>query len=139
MADMKDKDRRPQKLSNYQIEKGLKQSLESTDAGLKQFLASMRESGMAAAPQAYRAMQMVLIQQRLWADEHHRAALTPLFRSIAKTAGELHQIFTSFADVLRPLKEVDKLGKAALQRAAQDGAAPAEEPAPPSAEGGPGG
>lgn len=126
MSDGKAREQKPRKLSNYQIEKGLKLSLESTDAGLKQFLESMQASGMASAPQAYRAMQMVLLQQRLWADEHHRTQLLPLFRSIAKTAGELHRIFASFADVLKPLKEVDKLGKAALQRAAQAESGPAD-------------
>ncbi|HEU4403868.1 MAG TPA: hypothetical protein VFS43_01035 [Polyangiaceae bacterium] len=135
MADAKGAGAGPARPSNYQIEKGLKHSLESTDAGLKQFLESMRASGMASAPQAYRAMQMVLIQQRLWADAHHRAQLQPLFRSIAQTAGELHRIFAGFADVMKPLKELDKLGKAALERAARGEAAPGDATEPPAGGG----
>jgi len=106
--------------SNYEIEKNLRASLQSTDEGLKQFLTSLRQARMHEAAQSYRAMQMVLVQQRLWADSHHRTELEPLFRSIAKTSDELHKIFSSFAEVMKPLKELDKLrmtpgGKSAPQ------------------------
>lgn len=104
-------------LSNYEIEKNLKESLKSTDDGLKKFLESLKQAGMADAAQGYRAMSMVLIQQRLWADEHHRDALVPLFRSIAQTASDLHRIFGSFADVMKPLKEIDKLKASAVSDA----------------------
>lgn len=95
--------------TNHEVEKGLRQSLESTDEGLRKFLEALRGSGMADAVQGYRAMQMVLVQQRLWAEEHHRDQLMPLFQSIARTAEDLHRIFASFADIMKPLKELDKL------------------------------
>jgi hypothetical protein len=109
--------------SNYEIEKGLRKSLESTDEGLKKFLASVRQSGLAGAHTGYRALQVVLVQQRLWARSHHRESLTPLFRSIAKTAGELHDIFASFADVMRPLRDLDKIDAATATISAPRGAA----------------
>ncbi len=65
---------------------------------------------MPEAVQAYRAMQMVVLQQRLWVHGNGREQFLPEFASIAQTAGELHRIFASFADVMKPLKEVDKLG-----------------------------
>lgn len=101
--------RRAPRQSAYQVEKGLKQSLESVDNGLKRFLLSMQESGMAEGVQGYRAMQMVLLQQRLWAHSHSRTQLAPLFRSIAKTAGELHRLFSAYAEVMKPLKEIDRI------------------------------
>jgi hypothetical protein len=81
---------------------------------------------MHEAAHAYRGMQMVLVQQRLWADAHHRAELLPLFRSIAETAGELHRIFASFADVMRPLKELDKLGAPTAGTTQEQGGAPSD-------------
>jgi len=126
--------------SAYQIEKGLKQSLESVDAGLKKFLASMKGSGMAEALQGYRTMQTVLVQQRLWAHSNGRTALAPLFRSIAQTAGELHRIFSGYAEAMRPLKELDKLTRidaqatrAAAQAPTSAAVAP-EQPAKPAEE-----
>ncbi|MFT3776129.1 MAG: hypothetical protein QM820_63105 [Minicystis sp.] len=107
--------------SAYVIEKGLKQSLESTDKGLKQFLASMQKSGMVEGIAGYRALQTVLVQQRLWAHGHGRSQLQPLFRSIAKTAGELHRIFSGYADAMRALKDLDKITNTS----------PAPEEAPP--------
>lgn len=95
--------------SAYQIERGLKQSLESVDAGLRSFLQSTKASGMAEALQGYRMMQVVLVQQRLWARSNGRTALAPLFRSIAQTAGELHRIFSGYAEAMQPLKELDKI------------------------------
>ena len=95
--------------TTQEIETNLKESLESTDEGLKKFLASLRQAGMPEAVQAYRAMQMVLVQQRLWTHQHRHDQLLPSFRSIARTTGEIHKIFASFADVMKPLKEIDKI------------------------------
>jgi hypothetical protein len=107
--------------SNHEIEKNLKESLTSTDEGLKQFLASLRQAGMPEAVQGYRAMQMVIVQQRLWVEAHHRSQLQPLFRSIAQTSGEIHRIFASFADVMKMLKEVDKLRAPTAREPPKDG------------------
>lgn len=96
-------------LTSHEVEKGLRESLVSTDEGLKKFLDSLRQARMPEAVQGYRAMQMVLVQQRLWASEQRSDQLLPLFKSIAETAGEIHRIFASFADVMRPLKELDQL------------------------------
>jgi hypothetical protein len=97
------------KKSAYVIERGLKQSLESVDNGLKRFLLSLQQAKMAEGIQGYRSLGMVLIQQRLWAHSHARTQLVPLFRSIAKTAGELHRIFSAYAEVMKPLKDLDKI------------------------------
>jgi hypothetical protein len=100
--------------SPYVIEKGLRQSLESTDLGLKQFLLSIQKSGMVEALAGYRALQTVLVQQRLWAHANGRGQLKPLFRSIAKTAGELHRIFNGYGELMRSLKDLDKLTSAGV-------------------------
>lgn len=133
--------------STGDIAKNLQQSLASTDAGLKHFLAALRDSGMAASVSGYREMQMVLLQQRLWAHEQRRPELLPLFQSIARTAGELHSIFAGFTSVMQPLKELDKINRmsglapepsaaapAAATPAAPDEAVPAEAPVAPSEE-----
>lgn len=91
------------------VDKKLVESLESTDAGLRKFLVSLRQAGMLEAVQGYRAMQMVLLQQRLWVAENKRDHILPLFQSIAQSAGEIHAIFSAFADIMTPLKEIDKL------------------------------
>lgn len=111
--------------SAYVVEKGLKQSLEATNTGLKQFLQSMQKSGMIEAIHGYRALQMVLVQQRLWAHNNNRSQLQPLFRSIAKTAGELHRIFSSYAEAMRPLRDLDKI-------TGMNTVAPPEEAPPPA-------
>lgn len=120
------------KKSAYVIEKGLKQSLESVDNGLKRFLLSLEQAGMAGGVQGYRSLAMVLVQQRLWAHSHARTQLVPLFRSIAKTAGELHRIFSAYAEVMKPLKELDKITQVTLATASN----PAEESSKAAVEGG---
>jgi hypothetical protein len=88
---------------------GLRDSLTATDEGLRRFLEMLHQSGLTEAVHGYRAMQMVLVQQRLWAHAQGRAELLPLFQSLARTADELHHIFAGFAAVMLPLKELDKL------------------------------
>lgn len=95
--------------TNQEIEQNLKESLHSTGEGLKNFLDSMQAAKMPEAVHAYRAMQIVLVQQRLWAEQYCGGRLLQQFQSIAQSAGELHRIFASFAEVMRPLKEIDKL------------------------------
>lgn len=120
--------------------RNLQQSLTSTDAGLKNFLTALRDSGLPDAIPGYREMQMVLVQQRLWAHSNRRSELIPLFQSIARTAGELHRIFAGFAEVLRPLQILDKLTRmtgldpeaSPLAEAAAD--PPTEAAAPPPAD-----
>jgi hypothetical protein len=116
--------------STYEIEKGLRDSLESVDNGLKQFLLSLKESKMVEGLQGYRGMQLVLVQQRLWAHNHSRVQLLPQFRSIAKTAAELHRIFSSYAEVMRPLKELDRIGPTTPKAAAAPVPVVAVEPGP---------
>lgn len=91
------------------VTQGLRDSLASTDEGLRRFLEMLRRSGLAEAVHGYRAMQMVLVQQRLWTHSQGRTELLPLFQSLARTADELHRIFAGFAAVMLPLKEIDKL------------------------------
>ncbi|MEZ4294587.1 MAG: hypothetical protein R3B70_06400 [Polyangiaceae bacterium] len=122
-------------LTVAEVEKNLKASLASTDEGLKKFLASMREARMDEAVHAYRSMQVVLVQQRMWAQTNRRDQLLPLFRSIARTSGEIHRIFSGFAEVMKGLKEVDKIRpgqgtSAARPQAASPAPAEAPEPAP---------
>ena len=107
-----------------EIARGLQQSLASTSAGLAAFLAMLRDSGLAEAAHGYRAMQMVLVQQRLWTQTHRRDELLPLFASIAETAGELHRVFASFASVMAPLKELDRLTEATEPEGLPPGAPP---------------
>ena len=122
--------------SAYQIEKGLKQSLESVDTGLKKFLQSMKDSGMTEALQGYRAMQVVLVQQRLWAHSNGRTALAPLFRSIAQTAGELHRVFSGYAEAMRPLKELDRITRLSVESPAVAPGSGEEPPREPEDDGG---
>lgn len=93
----------------HEIEAGLQQSLEAVDRGLQRFLRSIEESGLREALPGYQNLQAVLIQQRLWTDSNGRAQLVPLFRSIAASCAELHRVFSSYAGVMQPLKELDKL------------------------------
>jgi hypothetical protein len=116
--------------STYEIEKGLRLSLESVDNGLKQFLLSLKESKMVEGLQGYRNMQLVLVQQRLWAHNHSRVQLLPQFRSIAKTAAELHRIFSSYAEVMRPLKELDRISAVSARAAAAPELPAAAQPGP---------
>jgi hypothetical protein len=102
------RDQAPQK-STYVIEKELKKSLEVTDTALKQFLQSLEKAGMAEGLSGYRSLQVLLVQQRLWAQSHGRAQLTPLFRSIAKTAADLHRIFSAYTESMRTLKDLERL------------------------------
>jgi hypothetical protein len=89
----------------------LRDSLASTDEGLKRFLEVLRQSGLSESMHGYHAMQMVLVQQRLWAHAHRRTDLLPLFQSLARTTTEIHRIFSGFAAVMLPLKDLDKLSK----------------------------
>ncbi len=83
---------------------GLRTHSTATGEGLKRFLEMLHQSGLTEAVHGYRAMQMVLVQQRLWAHANGRSELLSLFQSLAQTAEELHRIFAGFAGVMLPLK-----------------------------------
>ncbi|WP_428267627.1 hypothetical protein [Haliangium sp.] len=93
----------------HDTERGLEQSLAAAQDGLERFLASIRSSGMAEAAANYRDLQAVLIQQRLWAERHGATRLGPRFRAIAAICKELYEVFATYAGVMQPLKELDKL------------------------------
>lgn len=90
--------------------RSLEKSLESTYRGLRLFLETLERSGLREAAQAYRELQLVLIQQRLWARSYRRSELDPLFRKLAEAAGALHEIFAGFAAVFEPLKYLESVG-----------------------------
>lgn len=95
--------------SPAQIAESLQRSLASTEAGLRSFLSVLRDSGLVEAAQGYRALQMCLVQQKLWAHHHGRSELTAAFAGVASAAGELHKVFSTFTAVMAPLRELDKL------------------------------
>ncbi len=102
------------------IANNLKRSLQSADGGRASFLASLSGSGLREALSGYRQLQAVLIQQRLWAQDHSRSELEPLFQSIAETAGEIHAILAPYADIMRPLKELDKITQMHFENASTE-------------------
>jgi hypothetical protein len=127
---MADKNSKPQgqPRSADEIERNLRTSLEAARDGLRQLWRSIEESKMASAVQQYRALQALLIQQRLWAHGNGRKALVPVFAEIARAARDLHRVFHSYAEVMRALKELDRLTvaetapEAALDQSRESGA-----------------
>lgn len=99
-------------------------SLRATGQGLGAFLRSLREGGLAEAIGPYRQLQVTLLQQRAWALRHGRAELDPLWRELAATAGAIHRILASFAEVMDALKEIDRIAAIDTAPAGED--APAE-------------
>ena len=100
------------------IKTSLQSSLESTDAGLKRFLDSVKQSGLEQVIQDYRSLQGVLLQQRRWAHNNNAEGLLSLFESIGHTADDLHRIFAAYADIMRPLKQLGNLVPPSLPVAA---------------------
>src|SRR5262249_12005035 len=96
-------------MQNEEIASSLRLSLESTNDGLMTFLASLRQAGLPDAVKGYRQLQMVLMQQRLWAQNHHRQELESLFQSIAHNAEELHSVFAAFAGIMEPLIDLPNI------------------------------
>jgi hypothetical protein len=54
-------------------------------------------------------LQALLLQQRLWAINQQRKELNGNFTRLAQLAGELHKIFHAYAEILKPLVELDNL------------------------------
>ena len=100
-----------------EIAKSLKASLENADRGRSLFLASLEGSGLPDALKGYRQLQMVLIQQRLWAHNHSRAELVPLFQAIAGTAARIHAILSPYAELMRSLKDLDSMTAIEIEQA----------------------
>jgi hypothetical protein len=96
----------------------LQRSLESTRDGLAKLLGSLRQSGFDEAAPAYREMQLVLLNQRLWSRRHGRDDLDPLWTAIADTARAVHEILAEFDAVMERLVELDRI------ELAPNGAAP---------------
>lgn len=87
----------------------MKQSLEATARALGAFVESLERSGFKKSIPAYRQMQQVLIQQRLWADRQSRNELLQNWESIARQSDELYQVMKSFAEVMGELRNIDKI------------------------------
>ncbi len=102
-------------MQNEEIAHSLRTSLESTNDGLTKFLVSLRQAGLPDAVKGYRQLQMVLMQQRLWAQNHKRQELDSLFQSIARNAAELHAVFAAFAGIMEPLIDLPNLSEAAVE------------------------
>jgi hypothetical protein len=100
-----------------EIARTLKSSLENAGRGLSVFLASLDGSGLADALKGYRQLQIVLIQQRLWAHNHSRAELVPLFQSIAATADRIYAILSPYAELMKPLKDLDSITQIQIEQA----------------------
>jgi hypothetical protein len=94
-------------LEDDRIAQKLAKSLESTSGGLAAFSTSMQPIKDALKP--YRQMQLVLMQQRLWAERHPREDLNPLWQKIAASSRELHEVFSGFAEVMDALRSIDSL------------------------------
>lgn len=88
---------------------GLTASLQGTVQGLEMFLQSLQKSGMVEGLDAYRDMQRLLVVQRLWAENNGARETAPEFRAIAGLAGQLHEVFAGYAEVMKKLSELDKL------------------------------
>lgn len=112
--------------------RSLEESLESTCRGLRLFLETLERSGLREAAHAYRELQLVLIQQRLWARSYRRSELDPLFRKLAEAAGALHEIFAGFAAVFEPLKYLESVGAVQVVESPTAGQ-PAAAPTAPEA------
>ena len=92
-----------------EIARSLLESLESTQSGLRAFLASLRNSQMSEALDGYRGLQLILVQQRLWAINHGRTELMPHFDAVAKIAGEIHDILAPYAALMQLLSRLHKV------------------------------
>ncbi len=112
------------------VARRLKDSLISTEDGLKTFLQSLERSGLRTAAPAYRQMALAVAQQKMWADANGRRELDRLFKGVARNAAEIEKLMTRFAEAIAPLAALNDL-KAEIDEAAPAGAsAPAGAPAP---------
>jgi hypothetical protein len=114
-----------------QIAQKLAKSLDSTSCGLAAFSTSMQPIKEALKP--YRQMQLVLMQQRLWAQRHRREDLNPLWQKIAACSRELHEVFSGFTEIMEALRFIDSLEQPAeaIEKKGATGEAPAEPPKEP--------
>jgi hypothetical protein len=94
-------------LNNDDISRKLAQSLESTRRGLVAFSNSVSTLQDALTP--YQQMQVVLMQQRLWARTHSRDELNPLWEKIAESSEALYRVFAGFARVMNDLRSIDRV------------------------------
>lgn len=86
--------------------RSLRHSLESTQQGLSTLLSSLDASGLREAATSYERLYLVLTQQRLWTQSHRRTELLPLWRGIARTARDIHEILAGFDRVMDRLKDI---------------------------------
>ncbi len=89
--------------------RSLEKSLQSAHQGLSLLLKSLQQSGFAEAIHGYQQLQMVLIQQRLWACNHHREELNRYWHQIAKTTTEIHDILAPLSAIMAELKAIDTI------------------------------
>ncbi len=117
-------------MSEQQIAEQLAQSLESTSRGLAAFSRSAKPFRDALKP--YQQMQIVLMQQRLWAKRHKRDDLDPLWRKIASSAEELYGVFSGFASVMSALRSIDTVAEPSEVPADKHEASAPQAPPPPA-------
>lgn len=91
------------------IAQKMKLSLESTVRALTLFVDSLEKSGFGTSIPAYRQMQYVLLQQRLWADRNSRKELQPLWESLSQQSDKLYQLMEPFAEIMNELRSIDKI------------------------------
>jgi hypothetical protein len=114
--------------------RSLEKSLQSSHQGLVLLLQSFRRADLSGAASSYRQMQLVLVQQRLWARAYDRNELTPLWKKIAATAAEIHEILADFGAIMAELKAIDRIEAAEVAASGDNGdAAPLGAHASPKA------
>ena len=90
------------------IASNVKTSLESTIQGLKAFVESLEKSGFVRSLPAYKQLQYVLIQQRLWSQGQARNELQPLWEQVAQQSEYLYNIVKPFVEIMGELRLIDK-------------------------------
>lgn len=91
------------------ISNNLKNSLESTVKGLQMFSRSLEKSGMNESIPEYKKLRYILIQQRLWSQNHKQEMLQPLWDEVSKHATKIVETLTSFAEVMNELKDINTI------------------------------
>ena len=92
-----------------QTARSLEKSLDSAHKGLVMLLKSLQQSGFGEAASSYQQMQLVLIQQRLWAKSQKRNELIFRWQRIAETAAQIHAIMAPLTDVMARLRGIDRI------------------------------
>lgn len=87
----------------------LKASLESTLSGLTEFSLSLQRLNLDKAIPSYQQLLAVLIQQKIWSENHQRKELEPLWKLVAQEAGKIYHIVEPFTRVMEKLRAIDSI------------------------------